>query len=76
MGRPDAAALVNLVGYYALALPIGYAIGFVWQLGLVGIWASLAAGLTVVALSLLVWVHRTMHRPVRGLAVRAEPAGI
>ena len=76
MGRPDAAALVNLVGYYAVALPVGYALGFVWQLGLVGIWVSLAAGLTVVALSLLVWVSRTMRGPLRPLAVRAEPAGI
>lgn len=76
MGRPDAAALVNLVGYYAVALPVGYVLAFVWQLGLVGIWASLAAGLTVVALALLVWVNRTARQSVRELAVRAEPAGI
>jgi MATE family multidrug resistance protein len=76
MGRPDAAAIVNLVGYYALALPAGYLLAFGGQLGLAGIWASLAAGLTVVALSLLVWVNRTMRRPLRALAVRAEATGI
>jgi MATE family multidrug resistance protein len=64
MGRPDAAALVNLVGYYVFALPLGYLLGFVYGQGLPGIWISLAAGLTVVALSLLVWTTRTAtHLP-------------
>jgi multidrug resistance protein, MATE family len=72
MGRPDAAAVVNLVGYYVVALPCAYAFGFVWGHGLVGIWTSLAAGLTLVALALLIWVRRTARRPLAALRVRLE----
>jgi MATE family multidrug resistance protein len=72
MGRPDAAAVVNLVGYYIVALPSAYAFGFVWGNGLVGIWSSLAAGLTLVALAMLVWVRRTARRPLAALRVQLE----
>jgi len=71
MGRPGAAALVNLVGYYALALPLGHTLAFGWQLGLSGIWAALAAGLALVALCLLVWVRRTARQPLGDLALSA-----
>jgi MATE family multidrug resistance protein len=64
MGRPDAAALANLLGYYLVALPLAYLAGFVWQRGLPGIWLALALGLLVVALALLVWVRRTARRPL------------
>ena len=73
MGRPDAAAVVNLIGYYVVALPCAYAFGFVWGHGLVGIWTSLAVGLTLVALALLVWAHRTAQRPLAALRVQARP---
>jgi len=64
MGRPDAAALVNLLGYYVVALPLAYLACFSWQRGLPGIWLALAVGLMVVALALLVWVRRTARRPL------------
>ena len=64
MGRPDAAALVNLLGYYVVALPLAYLAGFTWQRGLPGIWMALALGLMVVALALLAWVRRTAQRPL------------
>lgn len=64
MGRPDAAALVNLLGYYVVALPLAYLFGFVCAGGLSGIWVSLLAGLTVVATSLLSWALRTSRRPL------------
>jgi MATE family multidrug resistance protein len=72
MGRPDAAAVVNLIGYYAIALPCAYAFGFVWGHGLVGIWAALAAGLTLVAIALLIRVVRTASRPLAALRVHLE----
>jgi multidrug resistance protein, MATE family len=72
MGRPDASAVVNLLGYYALALPCAYVLGITWGYGLVGIWASLAIGLTLVALALLVWVRRTARRPLEALRVHPE----
>lgn len=72
MGRPDAAAIVNLFGYYGVALPCAYASGFVFGHGLVGIWTSLALGLTLVAAALLIWAHRTAQRPLASLRVQAQ----
>jgi MATE family multidrug resistance protein len=71
MGRPGAAALVNLVGYYAVALPLAYVLAFGSRLGLSGIWVALATGLAVVALSLSFWVRRTARRPLAELALQA-----
>jgi MATE family multidrug resistance protein len=69
MGRPHAAAVVNLLGYYALALPLGYALAFRLELGLRGIWIGLTAGLLVVSGALLFWVRRTARRPLAELSV-------
>jgi MATE family, multidrug efflux pump len=72
MGRPDAAALVNLLGYYVVALPCAYLLAFWLGLGLIGIWIGLALGLALVAGALLVWVRRTLRRPLAALRVQAE----
>jgi MATE family multidrug resistance protein len=71
MGRPGAAAIVNLVGYYVLALPLAYVLAFGSRLGLSGIWVALAVGLAVVASSLAVWLRRTARRPLAALALHA-----
>ena len=65
MGRPHAAAVVNLVGYYAFALPLSYVLAFPFELGLRGIWIGLTLGLVVVSAALLFWVRRTTRRPSR-----------
>jgi MATE family multidrug resistance protein len=72
MGRPDAAAVVNLVGYYGMTLPFAYGLGFVWGYGLTGIWTALATGLTLVCSAMLVWVRRTAGRPLAALRVQLE----
>ncbi len=72
MGRPDAGALVNLFGYYVVALPLGYVLCFFYGQGLMGIWLALALGLTLVAAALLYWVNRTARRPLSALRVRPE----
>jgi MATE family multidrug resistance protein len=69
MGRPQAAAVVNLLGYYVLALPLGYALGFPLGLGLPGIWIGLTFGLIVIAAALLSWVQRQTQRPIEELQV-------
>jgi MATE family multidrug resistance protein len=74
MGRPDAAAVVNLLGYYVLALPLAYVLGFRLSGGLVAIWISLAAGLTVVAIALALWALRTARRPLEDVRVELEAA--
>ena len=53
MGRTLPAAVLNLAGYYALALPLGYVIAFPLGGGLRGLWAGLAIGLFFVAAGVL-----------------------
>jgi MATE family multidrug resistance protein len=75
MGRPQIAALVNLLGYYALTLPLAYALGFRASLGVVGIWIALALGLMVVASALLFFVRRTLRIPIAELQLRVSHGG-
>jgi MATE family multidrug resistance protein len=56
MGQTVPAALFNLVGYYILALPLGYWLAFSMGMGLAGIWWGLCFALAVVAVLLLAWV--------------------
>ncbi len=72
MGRPQAGAVVNLVGFYAVGLPLSYVLAFEVGLGLVGIWWGLAAGLGGVAIMLVVWVSRTYRKPLASLRVRVD----
>lgn len=74
MGRPDAAAVVNLLGYYLVAMPLAYVLGFVIGFGLMGIWVGIAVGLATVAGALLVWVKRTASRPLTAISVRGATA--
>lgn len=74
MGRPHAAALANLFGYYALGLPLGYVLAFRYELGLRGVWLGLTIGLLVVSIGLLLWVRRTARRPLSDLTVEAQAA--
>ena len=67
MGRTRPAALFNLVGYYALGLPLAAWLGRPERLGLVGIWWGLALGLAVVAGLSVVWVAR--RGPARAASI-------
>ncbi len=69
MGRPQAGAIVNLIGFYVIGLPLGWLLAFPAELGIVGIWWGLAAGLGGVALMLCIWVMRTARRPLDELTV-------
>jgi MATE family multidrug resistance protein len=65
IGRTRPAAWANLVGYWVLALPLGAWLAFRTDAGVPGIWLGLAAGLALVATTLVTWV-------LRGVA----PAGV
>lgn len=58
MGRTMPGAVFNLIGYYLLAAPLAITVVLYGDAGLPGIWWSLAFGLGVVALSLMLWVWR------------------
>ena len=68
MGRTVPAAVFGLLGYLALAIPLGYHLGFRREWGLQGIWWGLASGLAFVAVLFVVWIR------VRGPATCEPPA--
>jgi MATE family multidrug resistance protein len=51
------AAIINLVGYWVLGLPLGLLLAFRWGLGPRGLWWGLTAGLMAVALLLVLRVR-------------------
>jgi MATE family multidrug resistance protein len=57
MGRTRPAAWFNLLGYWALGLPIGAWLAFRAGWGLHGIWWGLCFGLAVVAVSLVLFLR-------------------
>jgi MATE family multidrug resistance protein len=72
MGRPDAGAVLSLLGYYAVALPLAYVAAFVWGYGLVGIWTSLAIGLTIVAIALMLLLRGASRHPLVAMQLDIE----
>jgi MATE family multidrug resistance protein len=68
MGQTRPAAVFNLLGYYALALPLAWWLGVRLGLGLPGIWWGLALGLATIALALVGWIAR--HGPASWRAER------
>ncbi len=59
----------SLLGYWALALPLGMALCFGrWpfrELGVYGFWIALSVGLAVVAVAMAIRLHRTSSSPGR-----------
>ncbi|MDP1822422.1 MAG: MATE family efflux transporter [Archangium sp.] len=49
----------NMVGHWLIGLPVAYLLGVRGPYGVVGLWWGLSAGLTVVALALVVRFNRT-----------------
>ena len=52
----------NLVGHWLIGLPVAYVLGVRGSLGVVGLWWGLSAGLTAVAVALLVRFHWLTRR--------------
>jgi MATE family multidrug resistance protein len=53
LGRTRPGAVLNFIGYYLVALPLGYFLGIRLGWGLPGLWWGLASGLGVVAIGVL-----------------------
>jgi MATE family multidrug resistance protein len=56
------AMLANLVGYWALGLPLGLTLCFVLHWGIYGLWIGLLLALIVIASTLLARWHRESLR--------------
>ena len=61
------AFLANLVGHYAVGLPVAVALGLLWGHGVIGLWWGLCAGLTAVAVALLSRFLRLSSREIAPL---------
>ena len=68
MGRPLPAVVANAVGYWVIALPLGYWLARETAWGLRGLWFALTVGLVVVAIGLLLWIRRRGPASVGALA--------
>jgi MATE family multidrug resistance protein len=67
LGDTRTPMLWNLAGHWAFGLPVGYALCFVWNWGVIGLWIGLSVGLTLVGMVLVaVWQRRTDHWQGRG----------
>ncbi|RZK61230.1 MAG: MATE family efflux transporter, partial [Hymenobacter sp.] len=68
-------SVVALLAYWALALPVGYVLGFVFHLGAPGIWLGLLTGLSAVAVVLLVRFRR-QSQPGRRRPMASQRAAV
>ena len=69
-------SVVALLAYWAVALPLGYFLGFRLHLGAPGVWTGLLFGLTIVA-GVLLWRFRRETAPHAPLpAVAREQASV
>ncbi|HEY0882806.1 MAG TPA: MATE family efflux transporter [Archangium sp.] len=50
---------INIVGHWAVGLPVAWLLGVRGRFGVVGLWWGLSAGLTVVAIALIIRFERT-----------------
>ena len=65
------AFVANLIGHWVIGLPIALLLGFPGGFGVVGMWWGLCAGLTAVAVMLLVRFARLSSREIAPLSARA-----
>lgn len=60
LGDTRTPMVMNLVGHWAIGLPIGYALCFSYGWGVAGLWTGLSIGLILIGTALLmVWWHRS-----------------
>jgi len=62
LGETRAPMLANLIGYWVLGLPLGFALCFVWKWGIYGLWIGLTVALMIIASTLLLRWKRASDR--------------
>ena len=69
LGLTRFSSLANLLGHWALGLPLGLWLAFKQDLGAVGLWWGLTTGLTVVALALTWKFVQVSRKDIKGFQV-------
>lgn len=59
--------VANILGHWAIGLPVAWGLGLHLGLGVVGLWWGLSAGLTAVALAVVLRFHRSTRRALQPL---------
>jgi len=70
------AFVANVCGHWLIGFPVALFLGFHLKMGIPGLWWGLCAGLTAVAILLLLRFLRLSSRPIEPVAGRAEPMAI
>jgi multidrug resistance protein, MATE family len=66
MGDSHTAAIVNLVAYWFIGIPLGWVLCFRYGWGARGVWVGLCVGLVLIGLALLwTWQHKTRDWKIR-----------
>jgi len=74
LGDTRTPMLWNLAGHWFIGLPLGYALCFVFGMGVIGLWWGLSIGLIICGVALsIVWTHR-IHQLQRALGTTLAPA--
>ena len=79
--------ICNLVAHWGVGLPIGYALAFGMNWGIMGLWVGLSIGLTLAGMvNLATWAYRARHldrvpplrvdEPISDSAVALGPPGV
>ncbi|XP_047943377.1 protein DETOXIFICATION 35-like isoform X1 [Salvia hispanica] len=58
-GWQGVVAYVNLACYYVIGLPLGYLLGYVADLGVMGLWGGIIVGIGLQTLVLMLLIYRT-----------------
>lgn len=63
-GDTKAPLIANVLGHYAISLPVSIVLAFELDMGVTGLWWGLSSGLTAVALTLTWRFWRTASKPI------------
>ena len=74
IGDTHAAAIINVVGFWLIGLPVSWWLAFREGGGAVGLWWGIVVGLAAVALILLARVRVRLGRTMRRIVIDADPA--
>jgi len=58
--------LITLIAYWIVGLPLGYLLGFIFDLGAMGVWIGLLAGLSMAALLLFIRFNWQSKKLIEG----------
>ena len=73
IGDTHAPAIINVVGFWLIGLPVSWWLAFRGGAGAVGLWWGIVVGLAAVAIILMARVRVRLGRSMRRIVIDAEP---